>query len=925
MPVQAQFAQFSQGGPPANVRAQMEAAKRAQSQPSNDDKKNKDAKKDDDSKDEKTDEGDKKKEDDKANGPVERPNEPPKPPDPRELKAEPDTNGRVTFSFNGQAWADVLQWLANVSDLSLDWRELPGDYLNLTTQRSYTLVEARDLINRHLQVRGYTLLLSGEVLSVFKLDGLDPSLVPRVTEEELYDRQPHDVVKLSLATPPGLDPKQAVEDVKQALSPNAKVLPLAATKRLLLIDTVANLRMVSALLNEERVAAEGRTVPREFVLKYVQAPAVIDMLYVVLGMDPNSRPSQMELRMQQQKLELMSQMAQRGKDVMKLMNKDGPKVYLVYNRQRNSVLVNAPPEQMEVIQRTIEALDVPTGGEDAFAGATERNLEQYRLKTIAPNAVITTLKEIGNLSPRAELRGDTDSKTLFARGTDEDHEKIVRLIKQLDGAETVVEVFWLRRLPAEAVAGSIESLIINKPKKKKKNNDYPFYFSFRRNDDSDDEPETLLRVDADIENNRLIVRGTPLQLEEVRDLLVKLGEPVGERGDDRRVRTLETLGKEETAALLKKLQAAWPTVGGETELVLPPQQDLPSTEEGNDSEPQKAASDITASSAPVGSPFRLLAAPVAETSSAEKTPPPVSVQIGSAGQIVVSSDDTAALDRFEELAAELAPPPERYKVFRVRNRSPDVIVDNLKIYFKEFLAAEDEQVLDWWGRVRGVKSDEPEPVRLSKRKPLRFLSDDWSSTILVANATPAQAAEISRLIDAWDRTPIDDRILTRRTATVKLRYAKASGVVSALKEVYRDLLSKGDREFDTAEQKASGISTRYLTTIRYGAGGQQSTEPAFIGFDGLLSLGADDSANVVVISAREEVYESVLETINALDEEARPQTTVRVRPIEGGVAMDEVRRALLRALATQDSGNRSSDRSESRSNDDQRRSSRRRR
>ncbi|MEO0531768.1 MAG: secretin N-terminal domain-containing protein, partial [Planctomycetota bacterium] len=303
---------------------------------------------------------------------------------------------------------------------------------------------------------------------------------------------------------------------------------------------------------------------------------------------------------------------------------------------------------------------------------------------------------------------------------------------------------------------------------------------------------------------------------------------------------------------------------------------------------------------------------------------PVQVQIGPAGQIVVSSDDTAALDRFEELAAELAPPPERYQVFRVRNRSPDVIVDNLRVYFEDFLAPENEQVLDWWGRVRGVKTDEDEPVRLSRRRPLRFLSDDWSSTILVANATTAQSIEIGRLIEAWDRTPIDDRVLTRRTATVKLRYAKASGVVSVLKEVYRDLLSKGDREFDTAEQKATGSKTRYLTTIRYGDGGSETTEPAFIGFDGLLSLGADDEANVIVVSAREEVFESVLQTINALDEEARPQTTVRVRPIDGGVAMDEVRRALLRALATQDAA-RPSDRNENRSNDERRRSRRNRR
>ena len=67
-------------------------------------------------------------------------------------------SGRVPpFNFIGQTWPDVLQWLASISNCSLDWQELPNDYLNLTTQKSYPLDEVRDLINRHLHARGYTL------------------------------------------------------------------------------------------------------------------------------------------------------------------------------------------------------------------------------------------------------------------------------------------------------------------------------------------------------------------------------------------------------------------------------------------------------------------------------------------------------------------------------------------------------------------------------------------------------------------------------------------------------------------------------------------------------------------------------------------------------------------------------------------------
>jgi type II secretory pathway component GspD/PulD (secretin) len=67
----------------------------------------------------------------------------------------------------------------------------------------------------------------------------------------------------------------------------------------------------------------------------------------------------------------------------------------------------------------------------------------------------------------------------------------------------------------------------------------------------------------------------------------------------------------------------------------------------------------------------------------------------------------------------------------------------------------------------------------------------------------------------------------------------------------------------------------------------------------VLSLGSDDAANVVIVSARSEVYESVLETIDDLDQQARPTTTVKVVQLEGGMASDALRQALARALTAQ--------------------------
>ena len=259
------------------------------------------------------------------------------------------------------------------------------------------------MINRHLNARGFTAIQSGEVLSVFKIDKLDPSVVRRVEEDQLYDLKPYDFVKVSFELPAGMEVDKAKDDVKQILSPTAKVFPLVATRRLLVMDSVANLRTVSELLNQERMVQDGRIVPKEFVLKHARPQQVIEILYVILGVDPKGKPTQTDPQMQQQQMQMMQQMQQQGRDVSKMMPKaDAPKVYLAYNRQRNSVLVNAPPEQLKIIEQTIGYLDVPFGSEGAVgtaaAGIDPRTMKKYPLTTLDPDDFVKTLEEIGGLS-----------------------------------------------------------------------------------------------------------------------------------------------------------------------------------------------------------------------------------------------------------------------------------------------------------------------------------------------------------------------------------------------------------------------------------------------------------------------------------------------------------------------------------------------
>jgi type II secretory pathway component GspD/PulD (secretin) len=196
---------------------------------------------------------------------VKRPTTPPKPADRAELKRKPDPDGKFSFNFKNQRWEDVLEWLADISAMSLDWQELPGDYLNLVTQKKYTVKEGRDLINRHLLARGYTLLTQGETLSVVNVKNVNPAMVPRVTLEELEKRDPYEFVKVSFRLE-WMIAKVAAEEIKPLLSSNGKITPMENTNRLEVMDAVVNLREVREVLRAEQSPESKEMLVKKFPL-----------------------------------------------------------------------------------------------------------------------------------------------------------------------------------------------------------------------------------------------------------------------------------------------------------------------------------------------------------------------------------------------------------------------------------------------------------------------------------------------------------------------------------------------------------------------------------------------------------------------------------------------------------------------------------
>ena len=480
------------------------------------------------------------------------------------------TDGEYRFSFQGQPWLDVLQWLARNSKLTLDWQDLPDDKLNLTTQTSYTLDEARDLFNMHLAARGFTLLRRGEVLALVKLDKLNPALVPRVEPGELDSRDRHEIVRVSFPLE-WLVASEAVKEFEPMKSPFGKLTAMAATNRLEALDTVDNLLEIREMLKREQSPQGEERLVVEFKLKHVRAEDIMSKLQTLVGspgamLRPQDRARMQFMRMREQRGD-----SDRGRENNNNNNRNAqpkePEVHLVVNEQENSILANAPPDKLAVVRQAVQALDVPsaTGGRGSDAMTRMRI---YRTKGIDPEPMADMIQELvglGKLATSTQVQADDDSNTLIVYATPSDHMAIANLVDQIGDTGRDVRIIALAQLTPDYALQAIKLLLQGEQPNSGGFGGFGGYGgdwgrSRRRggggggNSNSGDDQ---FRIEADSERNRLLLWATDMEYEQVKTLLAKLGEQGGAgavRGN-LRILSLPSRGTEQA---LESLQQIWP-------------------------------------------------------------------------------------------------------------------------------------------------------------------------------------------------------------------------------------------------------------------------------------------------------------------------------------------------------------------------------
>ena len=491
-----------------------------------------------------------------------------------------------------------------------------------------------------------------------------------------------------------------------------------------------------------------------------------------------------------------------------------------------------------------------------------------------------------------QLQSDDDNRIIFAYATDADHKKIEQMIGKLDGSGREIHVIWLRRLPARQVAGTLMTLLVGEEEKEEEQpSGRRFFFDMPK---PKKKKEVSFRVVPDVERNRLLLWANSDEVAEVRRMLVQLGEsPEGRSNNPSKVRVLRARSPEETARLLERLKSAYP---GKLNIEAENLQ-----QEETPPKPAAPREDTVTRRSPLGSARLLMTQLESDEGSSEQpeAAPEVNIVVTDDGRIVLSSNDPAALNDLEALVAELEPPKREFHHYALKHAVAEDVVDKLEEYFADELKDQTESVFDEWGEYEGEKEKKLGRDTLGRRELMRFVADGYTNSVIVQGASPSQLAAIEQMIKIYDQSPKSEiNYYKRKTEVISLKYSRAQDIARSLKEVYRELLSSKDKEFQDKEGNLPLSGRKYYYSfgeVKRNARGDE--DPVLIAFEGALSIGVDEVSNTLIISARQGIIDSIKETVQVLDRAATPDTMVHVHRVRGVLSADRMQKTLKGSLA----------------------------
>nr|MCH9791155.1 hypothetical protein [Planctomycetota bacterium] len=816
---------------------------------------------------------------------------------------QPKAVGKMSFNFQFAPWGDVLKLFAESAGYTLDLNDIPPGTFNYFDQGSYTPTEALDIINGYLLQKGYVIVRRNRFLVVLNIDnGIPPNLVPIVAVEDLGQRGKNELMSVSFPME-AANIDQVAKEVEAILGPQGKSVALKTANAIVVTDIGSNLLRVKKIL-EGAIANAGPTdlVFRSFDLKYIdaiEAEKIIRNQFGLAATTKNVSASALTMRYYESRSRRSSNSPPPAPATPKKTTQ------VTADPRTNRVLVTATSEQIKIAEEIIKSIDVDEdgSGNPLTAGGNRPFLRVYTVTSADSKEVTKTLDA---MIPGVVVNEDARNNKIHIVATLKEHEKIEEMIRQLDGegGSQSVSVINLSELDPISATSTLRSLFIR---------------------DGNDAPT----IEADLLGRRLLVRGTPDQVIQVKALLAQLGEDGSGRSNDLRdrgpVRTIP-LGGRDSKEILQLIDKLWSASAGDTNpirIVVPSEDSLirkkvlgeeeaPTRNRGFRNPEQDTSAPInrriqhqrseaetdhqsfffTASelksaeqttkknkSAPeTSSDQKVETQPNAQKNSTQPAPQtkkinPVAISTNG-DNLIISSTDLEALNRLEQMIDALTqaiPPKNQWTVFYLRSADATATAKMLENLFPTSSVSEMDSGSGMLGGLSSIGGSLMDATGLTTLgmgpQTLRIIPESRSNALYVTGPAD-KVRSVEQMLKVLDASELPASLKDRSPGIIPVDYASASDVEKIVKELYKDYLQ-------SPQQQNNAQKGNPFAAMMGGRNSQNASNAKPV--EAKLAVSVDENANQLLVSANDSLFQEIESLVRELDYSAKmSRKSVRV-------------------------------------------------
>jgi type II secretory pathway component GspD/PulD (secretin) len=339
---------------------------------------------------------------------------------------------QLEINFQRQPWGDVIRWLAEQADMSVHSEVTPpGTFTYRDLSRKYTVGEVLDVMNAYLLDSGYSLFRQGRLLRCVNFEDdqamrgeLLKELTETISEAELANRGRYEPVRV-LFSLQRLNPDDVIDQVLELLSVQGTAVSLVTSGQLLVTDMAGNVRNVADFLQraEDPASARGAAV-QSFVLQSITAEEVLSVARPLLDLESDSNVSE---------------------GIKLSTNTFGTMIFARGEADKIQIL----RDLVKQMDKAPDATDKPITYETPYVG-------RHLVRGIDLKLAYEVAAQLLAGSPDVKLATDETAKQLVLMGRKGDHQLIQETLDSLAGELSDFKVIPLQNLDTQMAIAAVK-------------------------------------------------------------------------------------------------------------------------------------------------------------------------------------------------------------------------------------------------------------------------------------------------------------------------------------------------------------------------------------------------------------------------------------------------------------------------------------